>query len=1064
MVSSRPFQSLESLSLADRVLFNQFSRGPSEVVPYHVVHHAFEAIAAAHPDVTAVRHYDGTTITYRELNRRANILANELRTTHGLRKGDRVVLVYSRCIEMVVFIFAVLKAGGQYVPLDGGIIPEDTLGYDIADSQAPVVLCLPRFREKVLRSVPEDRRDVVRVVDLDENSWIWKHGNAGHPGVIVKPEDGAYVIYTSGTTGRPKGVDVRHEGVTNTLLAEPSKLGIRVGKNVAQQLNVGFDMCAWEILGTMMNGGTLHIRGSGNDLWKDCLQRVDTVIATPSVVLKHMARREEFPNVRTIAVGGEPCPFALAEKWAPHIKFWNVCGPTEISILNTAHLHRPGAVLSIGKPNPNTNVYVLDDDENPVPIGQPGTMWAGGPGVSRGYLNLPELTAQRYKIDKFTQDGRMMFNTGDLARWLEDGSLEPLGRKDDQVKISGFRVELDGVSRAIERHPAVTKGCALKIDEKLWGFYSAASPVDEAELKVIVGEGQPFYAVPTVWKYLPVIELTANGKVDKRVLRDIAGGAAPAPAPAALPSGPGSFSVPRPPPIAVGLPTPPKSSGGSSVSTEVASPTKSEGGLTLVDSRNFTLVHSRSTSDPDMEKSGAFGSEIEHEDDEPEKQVDHELPSKNGFHGWRWIRHRGLNAYRKLFGVIFVANLAVFALLLWNARDAGFSLPLNHLATAVSANLLGAVLLRQDYVVNFLFWACSRVPTSFPLAIRRHFARVYHNGGVHSGCAVSATVWWVIFTGAATGNFLASETIYPVSIVTLTLTYLILLLLLGILVMAYPTIRAKMHDQFEWTHRFAGWSALALVWAHVIATAAGSATPQEPLGITLAKTPALYLVAATTISIALPWMRLRRVKVVPEPLSKHAVRLHFDFTTPGPCTSRGVRITDRPMVEWHAFAAIPEPDGPGFSIVVSKAGDWTKKIIENPPTSIWTRGTPASGVLAVAPLFKKMVLVATGSGIGPCLPVLMERRVPARVVWSTKNPLKTYGQGIMDTILKADPEALIWDTDKLGRPNLVQLAYNVYKESGAECVAIISNGPTTNKFVYQMESRGIPAFGPIWDS
>ncbi|KAF6829992.1 nonribosomal peptide synthetase 12 [Colletotrichum plurivorum] len=907
MVSSRPFQSLESLSLADRVLFNQFSRGPSEVVPYHVVHHAFESIAAAHPDVTAVRHYDGTTITYRELNRRANILANELRTTHGLRKGDRVVLVYSRCIEMVVFIFAVLKAGGQYVPLDGGIIPEDTLGYDIADSQAPVVLCLPRFREKVLRSVPEDRRDVVRVVDLDDNSWIWKHGNAGHPGVIVKPDDGAYVIYTSGTTGRPKGVDVRHEGVTNTLLAEPSKLGIRVGKNVAQQLN-------------------------------------------------------------------------------------------------------------------------------------------------------------RYKIDKFTQDGRMMFNTGDLARWLEDGSLEPLGRKDDQVKISGFRVELDGVSRAIERHPAVIKGCALKIDEKLWGFYSAAAPVDEAELKVIVGEGQPFYAVPTVWKYLPVIELTANGKVDKRVLRDIAGGAAPAPAPAALPSGPGSFSVPRPPPIAVGLPTPPKSSGGSSVSTEIASPTKSEGGLTLVDSRNFTLVHSRSTSDPDMEKSGAFGSEIEHEDDEPEKQVDHELPSKNGFHGWRWIRHRGLNAYRKLFGVIFVANLAVFALLLWNARDVGFSLPLNHLATAVSANLLGAVLLRQDYVVNFLFWACSRVPTSFPLAIRRHFARVYHNGGVHSGCAVSATVWWVIFTGAATGNFLASETIYPVSIVTLTLTYLILLLLLGILVMAYPTIRAKMHDQFEWTHRFAGWSALALVWAHVIATAAGSATPQEPLGITLAKTPALYLVAATTISIALPWMRLRRVKVVPEPLSKHAVRLHFDFTTPGPCTSRGVRITDRPMVEWHAFAAIPEPDGPGFSIVVSKAGDWTKKIIENPPTSIWTRGTPASGVLAVAPLFKKMVLVATGSGIGPCLPVLMERRVPARVVWSTKNPLKTYGQGIMDTILKADPEALIWDTDKLGRPNLVQLAYNVYKESGAECVAIISNGPTTNKFVYQMESRGIPAFGPIWDS
>ncbi|KAK6207974.1 amino acid adenylation domain-containing protein [Colletotrichum tabaci] len=1057
MVSSRSFHSLESLSLADRVLFNQFSRGPSDSIPYQVIHHAFESIAAAHPDATAVRHYDGTTITYRELNRRANVLANELRGSYGLQKGDRVVLVYSRCIEMVVFIFAVLKAGGQYVPLDGGIIPEDTLGYDIADSNAPVVLCLPKFREKVLRSLPSDRRDLVRVVDLDAHSWLWKNGNAGHPGVIVKPEDGAYVIYTSGTTGRPKGVDVRHEGVTNTLLAEPSKLGIRVGKNVAQQLNVGFDMCAWEILGTMMNGGTLHIRGSGNDLWTDCLQRVDTVIATPSVVLKHMARREDFPNIKTIAVGGEPCPLALAEQWAPYVKFWNVCGPTEISILNTAHLHKPGKTLSIGKPNPNTNVYVLDDDENPVPIGEPGVMWAGGPGVSRGYLNLPELTAQRYKPDKFTKDGRMMFNTGDLARWLEDGSLEPLGRKDDQVKISGFRVELDGVSRAIETCPGVVKGCALKIEDRLWGFYSAPSPVDETQLKAVVGEGQPFYAVPTVWMYLPVIELTPNGKVDKRALRDIAL------------SGDASQSLPRPPqpplpPIATGMSTPEQSSSASSVKTAV-SPT-SEGGFTLVDSQR-TL---------DLEKTAAFVEEEAERQQQQDEGVgeDHELPSKKGFHGWRWIRHRGLNAYRKLFGVIFLSNLAVFALLLWDSRHSSFSLPLDHLATAVAANLLGAVLLRQDYVVNFIFWLCSRVPTSAPLFIRRHLARVYHNGGVHSGCAVSATVWWVIFTGAATGNFLAARPAYPVSLATLVLTYLVLLLLLMILVMAYPSIRAKMHDQFEWTHRFAGWSALALVWAHVIATAASSSASSassasstaspEPLGLVLAKTPALYLVALTTLSIALPWMRLRRVKVVPEPLSKHAVRLHFDFCTPGPCTSRGVRITDRPMVEWHAFAAIPEPSGKGFSIVVSKAGDWTKRIIENPPTSIWTRGTPASGVLAVAPLFKKMVLVATGSGIGPCLPVLMERRVPARVVWSTKNPLKTYGQAVMDTILAADPDALIWDTDQMGRPNLVQLAYNVYRESGAECVAIISNGPTTNKFVYQMESRGIPAFGPIWDS
>ncbi|KAF5009359.1 hypothetical protein FDECE_4415 [Fusarium decemcellulare] len=1022
------FHSLDSLSLADRVLFNKFSKGPSRSIPYGVVHHAFEAIALAHPEVTAVRHYDGTTITYRELNRRANMLANELRDTFGLRVGDRVVLVYSRCIEMVVFILAVLKAGGQYVPLDGGIVTDDTLGFDIADSNAPVVLCLPKFREKVMRSIPEDSQTLVNVVALDGHASFWREGNPSHPMVDVTPDHGAYVIYTSGTTGRPKGVDVRHRGVTNTLLAEPSRLGIGVGRNVAQQLNVAFDMCAWEILGTVMNGGTLHIRGSGLDLWTDCLRRCDTIIATPSVVQKYMPRREDFPNVDTIAVGGEPCPLALAEKWAPYVRFWNVCGPTEISILNTAHLHRRGKKLSIGKPNPNTNVYILDENENPAKIGEPGVMWAGGPGVSRGYLNLPKLTNERYKPDKFTLDGGMMFNTGDLAQWLEDGSLLPLGRKDDQVKIQGFRVELDGVSRSIETVPSVIKACALKVEDKLWGFYSAKAPVSESELKRAVAKSQPFYAVPSVWNHRLHLELTPNGKIDKKALYKIAAGDATEPEVPAPAHNPRRDTV---------WPCPSLRSIGS------------EGTLVNAD----TLGTMR---DLEKETGGISIDVTEMEEDE------HELPAKNGFHGWRWLRHRALSAYRRLFGFIFSANLGVLVYLLWESRKREFALSASHLATAVAANLLVAVLVRQDYVVNFIFWMCSSLPTSLPLAIRRHAARVYHNGGVHSGCAVSATSWWVVFTVSSSRDYVADAAPSSIQAVVLGLTYIIMGLLLFILAMAYPSIRMKMHDQFEWAHRFVGWFTVALVWAHVIGSTA--ATAKGPLGPALAKNPTIYLVALATFSIALPWARLRRVKVVPEPLSKHAVRLHFDFCTPGPCTSRGVRITDRPLIEWHAFAAIPEPSGKGFSIVVSKAGDWTKRIIEKPPTSIWTRGTPASGVLAVAPLFKKVVLVATGSGIGPCLPVIMERRVPCHVVWSTKNPISTYGQGILDTILSCDPNALIWDTDEKGRPDMTKLAYQAYKESGAECVCIISNRKTTAKVVYQLESRGIAAYGPILDS
>ncbi|KAM5349802.1 hypothetical protein ACJ41O_006307 [Fusarium nematophilum] len=1025
------FHALERLSSPDQVLFNQFSRGLNTSIPHHVIHHAFEAIASAHPQVTAVRHHDGTTITYQELNRRANVLANELRGTYNLKLGDRVVLVFSRSIEMVVFILAVLKAGGQYVPLDGGVVPEDTLGHDIIDSRASVIICLPKFREKVLRSIPADIRSPIHVVDLDGHASLWEQGNPMSPMVKVGPHDGAYVIYTSGTTGKPKGVDVRHGGVANTLLNEPSRLGIGIGTNVAQQLNVGFDMCAWEILGTMMNGGTLHIRGSGIDLWTDCLRRVDTVIATPSVVLKYMPHPENWPSIRTIAVGGEPCPLALAESWAPHVNFWNVCGPTEISILNTAHLHKPGQKLSIGRPNPNTNVYILDDDENPVPIGEPGVMWAGGPGVSRGYLNLPKLTAQRYKKDKFTSDGRMMFNTGDLAKWLEDGSLLPLGRKDDQVKIQGFRVELDGVSRSIEKVPSVVKACALKIDNRLWGFYSAPEEIDECELKRVVGGSQPFYAVPTIWKQLVALDLTPNGKVDKKALYKVA----------AEYDGAQSQS------------SSPASRQDSAYSSTLGSP------LTGMSDDTFT-DNSSQGSRLDLEKAP----EIIFSEEKDVMSDEYELPDKNGFHGWRWLRHRALSAYRKLFGFIFLANMAALIFMLWESRDYNFNPPLPHLATAVAANLLAAVLLRQDYVVNFIFWICSRVPTSTPLWIRRHFARVYHNGGVHSGCGVSATVWWAIFSVSASRDYFDGDAQNRPSLklAVLVLTYVILFLLSLILAMAYPTVRAKLHDQFEWTHRFAGWFTVALVWAHIVVSAASTAS--GPLGPALAKSPTIYLVGLATLSIALPWMRLRRVKVVPEPLSRHAVRLHFDFYTPKPCTSVGIRITDRPLVEWHAFAAIPDPTGRGFSIIVSKAGDWTTRIIENPPTSIWTRGTPASGVLAIAPLFKKIVLVATGSGIGPCLPVIMERRVPCRVVWSTKNPLKTYGQKILDTILACDSEAVIWDTDNQGRPDLTKLAYQVYKESDAECVCVISNRTTIAKVVYQMESRGIAAFGPILDS
>lgn len=244
-IPSPPFHSIDTLSPQQQSQFCLFSRGATVPLPYQVVHHAFEAIADQNPQVTAVRNHDGATITYAELEARANILANELCCTYKLQKGDRVVLLYSRCIELVISILAVLKAGGQYLPLDAELTPTCTLGHAIYESRAQIVLCLPPFRAKAEQSVvtrvhPDSH---VKVVGLDSQSSLWGIGDRQRLNTRVGPQDGAYAIYTSGTTDQPKSVDVRHQGVCNSLLAEPSKLGITVGTNVIQQLNVGFDMC-----------------------------------------------------------------------------------------------------------------------------------------------------------------------------------------------------------------------------------------------------------------------------------------------------------------------------------------------------------------------------------------------------------------------------------------------------------------------------------------------------------------------------------------------------------------------------------------------------------------------------------------------------------------------------------------------------------------------------------------------------------------------------------------------------------------------------------------------------
>jgi hypothetical protein len=378
------------------------------------------------------------------------------------------------------------------------------------------------------------------------------------------------------------------------------------------------------------------------------------------------------------------------------------------------------------------------------------------------------------------------------------------------------------------------------------------------------------------------------------------------------------------------------------------------------------------------------------------------------------------------------------------------------IANAVVANLTLAALIRQQYVINLLFWLATRAPTTWPLKIRWTLGKVYHFGGLHVGGAIAATFWFVLLAGtlgwrAATGT---GDTPGPL----LTLTAVIAALLLAMIGFALPRFRARFHDRFEKMHRFGGWTALVLFWVHSVWFAAASPGGRPFVG----SFPFWALVAVTT-SIVLPWLRLRRVRVDLTTPSSHVAIARFDYGVT-PFAGSSTAISRRPLFEWHHFANVPAPNQHGFRLTISRSGDWTAALIDDKPSHVWVKGIPCAGVGNIDQLFRKVIWVATGSGIGPCLPHLLAQQVPSRLVWSTRHPRRTYGDDLVDEILDVQPDALIWDTDSRGKPDLLLLAYQAYVDFGAEAVICISNKKTTWQIVEGLETRGIPAYGAIWDS
>ncbi|MCB9450594.1 MAG: amino acid adenylation domain-containing protein [Anaerolineaceae bacterium] len=524
---SRPISELSLLTEAERQHILVEWNDTTVSYPLDVsVYQLFEAQVERTPEAVAVVCKDHS-LTYRELNERANQLAHYLR---GLEVGaDTLVGVcMERSLEMVISVYAILKAGGAYVPMDPEY-PPARLAYMLQDSDVPVLLT----QAHLIPQLPEHQ---AKVISLDtEWATIAVESNS-NLSVDIQPDNLAYMIYTSGSTGNPKGVLIEHRGLTNYIWW--ANQTYQNGESLTFPLfsSLSFDLTVTSIYVPLISGGKIIVypgdpEAPGMAILKVIEDnQVDIVKLTPS----HLAFIQNMgfgqSRLRKFIVGGEEFKTELAravhDTFGGKVEIYNEYGPTETVVGCMIYRFDPvadtGQAVSIGVPIANQRIYVLDNHLNPTPMNVIGEMYVSGVGVARGYLNRPELTAERFISNPFV-DGERLYKTGDLARWKSDGTLEFLGRADHQVKLRGFRIELGEIEAAISGYPGV-KECVVILredtpgDKRLAAYLTASTAPDSTELRQHLREQLPEYMVPAAFVVLDTIPMTPNAKVDRAAL------------------------------------------------------------------------------------------------------------------------------------------------------------------------------------------------------------------------------------------------------------------------------------------------------------------------------------------------------------------------------------------------------------------------------------------------------------------------------------------------------------------------------------------------------------------
>ncbi|UVL81813.1 amino acid adenylation domain-containing protein [Pseudomonas sp. B21-028] len=514
-----------------QLLLEDFNRTAGDFGPAQPIHQLFEAQVQANPDAVALVCED-RQLSYRQLNRRANHLARQLLDL-GVQPDQRVAICAERSLEMIVGLLGVLKAGAAYVPIDPAH-PAERMAFMLQDSQ-PQALLTQSALSLPSGELPVLLLDIVESLQAADDAVF--DSNPQIPDLTA--ENLAYVIYTSGSTGQSKGVMVEHRSVFNfwNVLTRTTHQHCPTPATVALNAGFFFDMSIKGI-SQLFSGHRLVIipqliRASGSELL-DFLEQhqVHAFDSTPSqldtLLAAGLLERQSYQPV-SVLLGGEAINAATWEKLrnCQSIRFYNMYGPTECTVDATLDLIRDlGERPSIGRPFANVQVHVLDARGEPAPLGVAGEIHIGGVGVARGYLNRPELSAERFIADPFNSEpNARLYKTGDLGRWLADGTLEYLGRNDFQVKIRGFRIELGEIENALVACPGIREAVVIAREDsqgdaesKRLVAYVCGEPVPAEQLRSTLLSGLPEYMVPSAFVHLDALPLTANGKLDRRAL------------------------------------------------------------------------------------------------------------------------------------------------------------------------------------------------------------------------------------------------------------------------------------------------------------------------------------------------------------------------------------------------------------------------------------------------------------------------------------------------------------------------------------------------------------------